>query len=98
MGDQIVKAHDGENGDLILSYHQDVEPQLEEAKAARNAICTVEKKSEFRRTMTIPFNVLLEICTKYNLNFYEPEDAKVILKILKGSDYKNFRTVPDKHL
>jgi len=45
--------------------------------------------------MSIPFNIIQEICAKHGLNFYQPEDAKKILAIAKR-DYPAFKTTIDK--
>lgn len=99
MSDVKVTAHDeGEQG-LVLNYYQDVEPVLE--IAARERRIEAEQttiKSEFRRKMIIPMNVLMSIKNETGLDFMNPEDSKAIAKILKSPKYAKFRTVNDKRL
>lgn len=99
MSDVKITAHDeGESG-LVLNYYQDVEPHLEAAALARREErehSTI--KHEFRRKMTIPMNILMQIAQETGLDFLKPEDSKAIAKILKSSKYAKFRTVNDKRL
>lgn len=93
-----IKAHERDD-DLVLQYYQDVEPVLDAAAAARREDrerTAFQKSSEFKRTMIIPFNILMKITQETGLDFYQPEDAKVILKILKGPEYARFRTTDRK--
>lgn len=100
-GEQVLTYYE-QDGNSIIHYYQDVEPHLEYAAKCRREDAerrgAFGKRQEFRRTMSLPFNVLMEICSKYNLNFFEPEDAKVVLAIAKGPDYKGFRTTTDKKI
>lgn len=98
MSDLIVKAHEADNGDLQVHYQQDVEPNLEAAKAERNSHSSAARKEDFRKVMTVPFNVILAIMQETGLDFFVAEDAKEIYKILARPEFKNFRTVPDKHI
>jgi hypothetical protein len=95
-----VTAHDlGEEG-LAVNYYQDVEPLMDICARERREDrerTAFQKRPEFRRTMSIPFNILMEISNKYHLNFMEPEDAKKILAIAKR-DYPAFKTVNDKRI
>ena len=103
MSDYTVKAHEDGNN-LVLQYYQDVEPVMEAAAAARREEREAGKfdnkrmKSEFRRTMMVPFNVLMEITQKTGLDFFNPGDAKEIMKILKRPEYAQFRTTNTKNL
>lgn len=101
VGEQHLTYHE-EDGKSIINSYQDVEPHLEYAAQCRREDAerrgAFGKRQEMRRTMSVPFNVIEGICNKYNLNFFEPDDAKVILKILKGPEYKGFHTTIDKHL
>lgn len=101
VGDQHVAYHE-EDGNTILNYYQDVEPHMEYAAKCRREDAerrgAFGKRAEFRRTMSIPFNVILSICNRYKLNFFDPEDAKVVLGIAKGPEYRAFRTTIDKNI
>ncbi len=57
MSDQIVRAHEEDNK-LILNYHQDIEDHLKLAHYERSLDSRVQKKREFRKTMSIPFNIV----------------------------------------
>jgi hypothetical protein len=96
-----VTAHDLGNGATGVQTYQDVEPHLEYAAKCRRADAenrgAFGKRGEMRRTMAIPFNVLMEISQKHNLQFFEPEDAKKILAIAKR-DYPKFKTVTDRNI
>lgn len=100
-GEQVVTYHE-EDGNSILHYYQDVEPHLEYAAKCRREDAerrgAFGKRNEMRRTMSVPFNVILEVCNKYGLDFFNQEDAKVVARILKGPDYKHFRTTIDRHI
>jgi hypothetical protein len=95
-----VTAHnDGKN--IVLQTYQDVEPHMEYAAKCRRADAEhrgkAGKRGDMRRTMSIPLNTLMEISNQYHLNFFEPEDAKKILKIAKR-DYPVFKTTIDKRI
>jgi hypothetical protein len=96
-----LSLHDGENGDVIVHTYQDVEPILDAAKAERrwnDELGHFSKKAEFRKKMTIPFNVMQKVCQETGLDFYNPDDAKALAKIFAGVEYKAFRTVSDKNI
>ena len=42
--------------------------------------------------MRVPMIVIEKICNDHGLNFFDKEDAKRILQILKGNEFKYFRT------
>ena len=88
-----------EDGKIGVQTYQDVEPHLEYAKACRRVDAEDRgrfgKRGDLRRTMSIPFVIIQEICAKHGLNFYQPEDAKKILSIAKR-DYPAFKTTIDK--
>jgi hypothetical protein len=89
-----IKAHE-QDDDLVLHYYQDVEPVLDAAAAARREDrerTAFQKSSEFKRTMIVPFNVLLKIREDKGLDFLNPEHSKAIAKLLKTSEYAGFRT------
>lgn len=88
-----------EDEKYVLHYSHDVQPLLD-ANAKERALGggAFEKKGEFRKVMRIDTVTLMDICLKYHLDFFKPEDCKVIMKILKGEEYKKFRTVNDVNL
>ena len=95
-----MTAHDlGEEG-LAVNYYQDVEPLMDICARERREDrerTVFQKRPEFRRTMAIPFNILMKVSNELGLNFMNPEDAKTILKVLKR-DYPAFKTVNDKRI
>lgn len=93
-----VKAHES-GDDLVLHYQQDVEPILNIAARERRIdreATFFQKSSEFKRTMIVPFNVLLKIRTEKGLDYLNPEHSKAIAKLLKSSEYAGFRTTNKK--
>jgi len=88
-----------QDGKILIETYQDVEPHLEYAKACRRVDAEDRgrfgKRGDLRRTMSIPFNIIQEICAKHVLDFYQPEDAKKILAIAKR-DYPAFKVTIDK--
>lgn len=89
------------SGDTIVRTYQDVEPHLEACAAERRENrehTAFGKRGDMRKTMSVPFNVINSICLEHGLDFFNPEHAKMILKILKGSDYKKFRTSEAKRI
>lgn len=77
---------------LIEQHHPDasvVEKLNAEQMAARGRF---SKKGDFHHVMRIPQAVLTKICADTGLDFFNPDDAKKILKILKGPEYRAFRT------
>ena len=94
-----VTAHEMDNGSIAVHAYQDVEPHLEYAAKCRREDAERRgrfgKRGDMRRTMTIPFNVLMEVSNTHHLNFFEPEDAKKILAIVKR-DYPAFKTTNDR--
>jgi len=98
IGDQHQTYHE-QDGKILIHTYQDVEPHLEYAKACRRVDAEDRgrfgKRGDLRRTMSIPFNIIQEICAKHGLNFYQPEDAKKILAIAKR-DYPAFKVTIDK--
>jgi hypothetical protein len=96
-----VTAHALDAGAIGVNTYQDVEPHLEYAAKCRRADAenrgAFGKRGEMRRTMAIPFNILMEVSNTHHLNFFQPEDAKKILAIVKR-DYPKFKTVADKRI
>jgi hypothetical protein len=88
-----VTAHES-GTDTVLQYSADVEPIMDAAAAARREDRergAFQKRSEFRRTMTVPVAVLMKIREERGLDFMNPEHSKALSKILKA-EYPLFRT------
>lgn len=96
----VQKAFDTPDG-LLVNNYQDVEPIMDIAARERRIDrerTSFQKRAEFRRTMTVPLNILMKLRTEKGLDFLNPEHSKAIAKILKSSEYKAFRTVNDKNI
>lgn len=96
----VIKAHE-QGSSLLLHYSQDVEPILNDAARSRRFHAeqtSFAKRGEFRRIFSISPVILMDICQKHHLNFYDSHDAKKIMKILKRPEYKLFRTTNDKRI
>lgn len=102
MSEQIITAKE-EDDKLILNYHQDVEPNLKDAADSRRFDAEHRtrfgRRAEFRRTMTIPFTVMMQVAEKLGIqasDMFGREQQSRIAKELKGSDFSLFRTTVDK--
>jgi hypothetical protein len=94
-----------EDGKLLVNTYQDVEPHLEYAAKCRRADAEERgafgQRGEFRRTMTIPFNIMLGVGQKLGIpagQIFDKEHQKRISRELKSSEYKNFRTTIDRNI
>ena len=102
--DQVITAH--EQGDTtVLEYSQDVEPILDIAARERRVDheerSDFGKRGEFRRTMTVPFVLMMEVGRKLGIaggDLLRPENSKRIMAELKRPEFKYFRTVNDKRI
>jgi hypothetical protein len=92
-----VKYHEEDNK-IIVSYHQDISEHLKIAKAERDLDSRVKKKHEFRKVMTVPFNVIQKIANETGLDFLNPDHSKDFYKVLKRHEYRELRTVQDNRL
>lgn len=101
MSDVKVTGDEDAEGNVLVRSYQDVEPHLEYAAKMRRADAedrgAFGKRKELHPTMSVPFNVIQTICAKTGLNFFDSEDAKKILVILKR-DYPYFKTTMDKRI
>lgn len=90
----------GDDGLLVHTY-QDVEPIMDICARERRVDrerTAFQKRAEFRRTMSVPLNILMKLRTEKGLDFLNPEHSEAIAKILKSSEYAAFRTVNDKRI
>jgi len=87
-------------GNTLVNTYQDVEPVMEYCANLRRADHedrgSFGKRGELHRTMSVPMNIIMQICNDHGLDFFNPEHSKAILRILKGPDYAAFRTSIDK--
>jgi hypothetical protein len=80
---------------VTLKYTQDVSAALKSAEDARREDRergAFQKSHDMKRTFCVPFGVLMDIQARTGLDFFKQDDAKAIVKILKGPDYAKFRT------
>ena len=97
MSDHVARYHE-EDDKTIITYHQDIEAHLKLAHYERSVDSRVAKKGEFRKTMSIPFNIVQKLMNETGLDFFKTDDAKAIMKILKKPEYAAFRTVADRKI
>jgi hypothetical protein len=95
MTDKTITYHE-EDGNIILKYQADVEALLKRNADLRALRGTTEARGAMHHIMTIDQVTLQDVCSKYKLDFFNEDDAKVILKILQGPDYQKFRTTDRK--
>lgn len=81
-----------EEGKMILNYQQDIETLLKVNHEQRAATSRFEKKGDMHHVMRVPTTVLMKIAQETGLDFFNPEDAKAILQILRRPEYAQFRT------
>ena len=97
---QRVTAHDLGDRGLAVNHYQDVEPIMDICARERRVDrerTAFKKRGEFRRTMSIPFNILMKVSKEHNLNFFDKDDAKKV-KAIVARDYPVFKTVNDKRI
>lgn len=87
---------DHPDGSVTYYREEDVEPILKANAAQRAMRSTVEKKGDLHHVMRVPMIVIEDICNKNHLNFWDKDDAKKIMAILKGPEFAFFRTTPGK--
>lgn len=80
-----------EDGKLILGKVSDIEPLLKANAEQRAMSSRVQKKGDLHHVMRIDQDVLEAVCTKHGLNFFDSDDAKKVLQILKGPEFSVFR-------
>jgi hypothetical protein len=83
-----------EEGKLIVRYEQDVEAVIKANHEQMVRRSRVEKKGDFHHVMRVPTVILQKICQETGLDFFNKDDAKQILEILKRPEYAAFRTYP----
>lgn len=104
VGDTITTAK--EEGDKVLIHtYQDVEPHLKMCARERRVDSEERghfgKRGEFRRTMSIPHNIMLKVCMDLGIEpglMFQAEYSKRIHAELKKPEYSLFRTTTDKRI
>lgn len=84
-----------DDGDKFhIKYEEDVSHIIKanHEEMARKSV--FDKKRDFHHVMRVPHIVLMEIQRQTGLDFFKPDDAKEIMKILKRPEYAKFRTAP----
>lgn len=94
--DGMRTAYHEEDGKIIVSYEQDIEAVLKANHEQRATRSVFDKKGEMHHVMRVPRVVIMKICERTGLDFFKPEDAKEIMKILRGPEFAAFRTYPGK--
>lgn len=92
-----------EDGNLLVHTYQDVEPHLEYAAKCRRVDAedrgAFGKRAEFRRTMSVPMNIMMNIASKLGIpmgQIFDKEHQKRITRELKSSEYAYFRVTTDR--
>lgn len=96
-----ITAHE-QDDKLILNYYKDMEPALQYASDARRVEAEQStRKSEFRHVMRVEPEVILAVCNKLGIEYYQAFDKEYSGRIweeLKRPEFKLFRTVNDKRI
>jgi hypothetical protein len=94
-----------DDAQVVVRSYQDVEPHLEYCERVRRVDAedrgAFGKHADFHQTMSVPFNVILEIAQKLGISFanvFDSECQKRIIRELKSGEYKRFRTTNDKNI
>lgn len=93
----IIKYKEEEGKIVLVTEHSDTK-HLEKfcAEERANSKGKFEKKNDFHRVMKIPLSLLTKISAETGLDFFDKDDAKKILEILKAPEYEKFRTYKGK--
>src|SRR5262249_1052529 len=101
----VVTTAKEEGTDTVIQYAQDCEGILKDAEASRQRDRDERghfgRRNEFRRVMTVPFVVLMEVGRKLGIpaaDLFSREQSKRIYAELKKSEYKYLRTTQDKNI
>jgi len=90
--DGMRTAYHEEEGKMIVSYEQDIETVLKVNHEQRAMSSRLARKGDMHHVMRVPTVVLMQIAQQTGLDFFNPDDAKRILEILKRPEYAAFRT------
>jgi len=84
-----------EEGDKVFVTHtQDLEATIKANHEQMAQRSVFDKKGEMHHVMRVPHVILMKICQETGLDFFDKDDAKEIMKILKRPEYAAFRTYP----
>ena len=89
----LIKYGEQDGKIYLETHHPDtksVEKYAAEMRAKNGGAFT--KKNDLHHVMTIPQAILTKICAETGLDFFDNEDSKLILEILKSPEYAKFRT------
>lgn len=94
-----------EDGNLLVSTYQDVEPHLKYAADCRREEWERRgqfgKRGDFRRTMCLPFNIIQKAAERLGIpagKIFETESNRRIMRELKRPEFKLFRVTSDKRI
>lgn len=95
--DGTVTTYHEEEGRIFLQHHHPDLEVLQKFNAEQMASRSVfDKKGDMHHVMRVPQAILTKICAETGLDFFDKDDAKKILNILKRPEYACFRTYPGK--
>lgn len=99
------QSYEEQDDKILVRTFQDVEPHLEYAAKCRRADADIRgtfgKRAELRRTMTVPFNVMMGVAERLGIpqgKIFEKEYSQRIMRELKTPEFKLFRTCTDKRI
>ena len=93
----LIKYGEQDGKIYLETHHPDmksVEKYCSEMRATNGG--AFDKKADLHHVMRIPSAILTKICADTGLDFFDTEDSKTILAILKGPQYAKFRTYAGK--
>ena len=92
----VTRYHeDGER--VILEHtHPDVSAVERLNAEQRNTRSTFERKGDMHHVMRVPASILTKICAETGLDFFNNDDSRAIMEILKRPEYAAFRTYSGK--
>jgi muconolactone delta-isomerase len=89
--DGMRTTYHEQDGKIILDYSQDIEATLKANHEQRAMSSRLARKGDMHHVMRVPRVILMKICEEHHLNFFEPDDAKKVLEILKRPEFAAFR-------
>ncbi len=86
-----------EDGRNVIKYEQDVQDHLDVASELRadTGRWEREKKESFAHAAFVPDIVILDMRTRFGVNFYDKEQRPKVMQLLE-TEYKRFKTTDKK--
>lgn len=88
----VIRYHEDGNRIILAHEHPDLEAVQRANAEMRNTRSRLSRKADLHHVMRVPQAIITKICLETGLDFFNPDDAKEILRILKGPEYAQFRT------